>query len=119
MGVAHFDMMFEDALEVDKRALLTAVNLFEEGRVCAMCKDTPSLWSYMPFDQIVHVARGLLPLQDEFTANLQDMLVTGRLRVKLPTSRGPQEVRDPAYFTFDEPDIPMEAFTHLLMEFPQ
>ena len=131
MGKEHFRQLHEIALREDQRALPWAIARHMEGLAAARGRKaghasealafSASIFWTIPFDRVMHLSRGLAELDSEFTHALQTRLVKGQLRVKLmdPHTGKMLSVKDPDYFTFDDPVMTASEFSHYLLHYPQ
>lgn len=81
MGFQHFTQMYHDAVEVDRRAYLTAAKMQQ-------CRSPyfpaePGFMAEQPFEQVMVLARRLLSLWDAYVVQLQELHAAGRLRIWL------------------------------------
>lgn len=119
MGQALFKQMYDDALAVDRRAMMVFLDL-----VTPLPADQRSFgcgfWESMPSDVIMDKARGLVPLGDEFLTNMKKMLVNGKASVLMVDARTgqPVRIRDPDVIDFDEPAVTSIGFFHMMMTMP-
>ena len=114
MGATHFDMMRDDAILIDKQAVPLALAIYQYNYRMEQSFNGKATFSDAHFDQLVHMARGLLPLRDEFTRQMQDLLAAGKIHVRVPTINGEKLTRRPDVFTFDEAIADDEIFTYML-----
>jgi hypothetical protein len=95
MSLEHYEQILEDALAVDRRALLLAVQLRRDP-----------FWNQHPFDVTMDKARKLLTVGRIFLEDLQQLLVIGGVFAHYVDETGRvHRIRDPQYFDFDEPLI--------------
>ena len=118
MGATHFDMMRDDAVLIDKQAVPLALAMYQYNCHMERSFNRSAVFSDTPFDQLVHMARGLLPLRDEFTRQLQDLLATGKIAVRVSTPTGDAKTRRPDVFTFDEVIADDGIFTAMMTHEP-
>jgi len=117
MGLLHFNQMLEEAELRDRRAFPLAYE------IAAFTRDHPRemaapisthrqrwvnssilMWDRMKFAEIMRTTREMLELQDGFTAEMQELLVIGKITVRAFTQQGkPMKVREPAVFSYDDP----------------
>lgn len=116
MGTKHFKQMHADATKRDTRALLLAVELYHPAGA-ELHFPEQQIWNHMPFDQLVDLARTILPLGDWYHDTIKDMLVTGKVRVIGFDQYGkPGKIRDPRVIDFDDEILPLEIFEQLLCQ---
>jgi hypothetical protein len=116
MGALHFKQMFDDAFDVDRRALHRALTM----RMSTQSEHTYSLgnpWEKLTCDRVMDLARKLLALDAGFTERLKLMLLEGELTVFIPLGDKVHRVRDPSVIDFDDPALPAAAFYVALCDF--
>ena len=114
MGARHFRQMFEDALDIDCRALMLAMMMRTPTKAEFESK-LGAPWADTPNDKLMDIARKLLPLDTEFSEQLKRRLLSGDICVLMtgPDLR-PHKIRDPDVITFDDLILTDEAFYELL-----
>jgi hypothetical protein len=106
--------MFNDAFDLDRRALLIALMMEAETRVEHASK-VEHIWKGMPLDRLMYVARELLGLDDWFTKKLKTMLLDGEITVRLSDRRGVMhKIKDTDVIDFDDPVMTAEVFYEAL-----
>lgn len=79
MGQAHFNVMYEQALDTDRRAWMHL------NKMCIRktgSSQLPDFWDSMSIDVIMEHARNIVDLADEFTDDLKQLVVERKARMK-------------------------------------
>jgi hypothetical protein len=114
MGARHFKQMFNDAFDLDRRALLIAVMMEAETKSEHASK-VPHIWKDMPHDRLMYVARELLALGDGFTKKFKLLLLDGEVTVRLMDRHGVMhKIRDTDAIDYDDPIMTTEVFFEAL-----
>lgn len=114
MGARHFKQMYEDALEIDRRALFNAMKMRAPLRVERESPLGP-VWKDVPQDKLMDLARKLLELDNGFTKHLKLMLLDGDIIVFMSDRHGKiHKIRDPDVIDFDDPVMSEEEFYDLV-----
>ena len=116
MGKVHFDSMMADAMELDMYAMQEALQRVLEARRASGNKLLPAFWE-QPFDRCVALCRKLHALDARYVNRLQELLVAGRIPVKLRSIADGKmyDVRDPRLFTFDDERPPVALLTFMMI----
>lgn len=119
MGARHFKQMYNDALDVDRCAIHTALMmtmLRPASTPKSLKEQLGEDWQGVPKDQIMDLARTLQPLDTEFSERMKTMLLNGTLVAYMHDHHGRlHKVRDPDVIDFDDP-IPSEEDFYKLVE---
>jgi len=120
MGLLHFKMLLTEAREADSRAMPIAIEIFDymKSRPLAAVVRTPWIWEGVSFDKLVQIMRGLRPLEEEFTARLQDLVARGRVTATLRTEEGSTRVLDPDYLVPEYLALSPPALYQYLLLYP-
>ena len=122
MGIRHFEMLLNDAVELDRQAVPLAIQIYESTKALytrATPLQAPVMWKDMHFDTIVRLSRGLLAVRDRFTQKLQDLLVKGKIHATFMVPGGRQRVRDPACLSFDDLCVSVPMLCLLVQQYPR
>ncbi len=119
MGQVLFQQMYDDALAVDCRAMLTFLDLVTPSQADRQSFGR-GFWESMPVDVIMDKARGLVLIGDEFLSSMKKLLVEGATSVLAlnPHTGQVVRIRDPDVIDFDEPAVTPAGFFHLMMTVP-
>lgn len=106
--------MYEDALELDCRALPIALMMRAPTTVEHHSK-LGDVWKKVPNDKLMDLARKLVGLDQDFSEKLKLMLFEGKIRVHVTDPSGKvHKIRDPRVIDFDDVVLsPDEFFTGL------
>ena len=73
------------------------------------------MWHKTPIDRLVELARRLRPYEVGFTASMQEMLLDGKIAVRIVTPAGNVErTKDTRVFDFDDPVLKPQELYELL-----
>jgi hypothetical protein len=118
MGTRHFKQMLEDAYEQDRKAM-AAVNGFYSVSPLERRLYGRGFWEDKMPDAMMVVGRGLVPLGEAFLDAMKQLLVEGKVDIKVRDQNGKiRRTRNPDVIDFDEPFLTNPQFIHLMMTAP-
>jgi hypothetical protein len=108
MGYRHYEQMLEDALEVDCKAFITAVDIVKSAKSGVLHDDEP-------FDIVMERARKIDILYADFLSVMREKLANREVEARLPTPSGEIiNIDDSDVFDFDEFRMPVEVFYEMM-----
>ncbi len=121
MGQAHFDMMYAEASEVDRRAgssvrdvLVAQVAVRAMPNAAGQPVIVGRFWQGVLPGPLFCVFRSLLQAEASFTQRLQELLCNGRVKALVPTPLGKIWCKDPELFEFDDAVLEQRELQALL-----
>tara|TARA_X000001388_G_C2193651_1_gene108538 strand:+ start:269 stop:628 length:360 start_codon:yes stop_codon:yes gene_type:complete len=108
MGYRHYEQMLEDALEVDCKAFITAMDIVKSKKSDVLHEDEP-------FDIVMERARKIDIMHSDFLSVMREKLANREVEVRMPTPSGKiVKVDDADVFDFDELRMPVEVFYEMM-----
>lgn len=109
MGKRHFEQMYNEALDIDSRALLQFADLLNIA-----------YWRNTPADVLVEHARKLNNIEDEYSDAIKELMSRNIVSVICRNKVTGQylNVKDPAIIDATVPVLPEDAFNSALMTIP-
>lgn len=110
MGSRHLEQMFDEALDLDERALASVLLMLSPLKIAAQVYET-DYWEKCPIDELFDKARGLLELDEDFTEAVRKLIANRQASVIVFDTRvnKPRHVYEPELFRY-EPRVDTHTF---------